>query len=398
MRTIYLLVLVVLLAAAMSACDKDVEGADEVREGFGEVQMAFGLESTPRGRAVTPSTAMPVTSWNGNIKDLLILFVEDGRVKDARSIPVPAAGDMVAKNFTFTNIKASAPGKPYDIYVIANSQQSDIEAVKKTGGSRWNMNTCVGSAISDLLMKLVVNPDFTPLGTAEAGAKGYREPAEIFVAKRTGVPIVADQNNDLTGTVFQLKRAISMMRVRIDQSKSGNNIVDFTHADASFRIRRATVSANPLEAIVRGGVKDVLYTKGAFNSTEPASGYAGGNILNPAQNITRWKDIRMFPGGSAGNGAEKFDIVLIGKAPAGYVPSGHTSGLTAAGNVAWTAAVSTSVNPNFILEINLILERAGIWVDDPDKPGIPEVGSYGNATVSIQLMQWAGIVSEDIPV
>nr|WP_147379476.1 hypothetical protein [Odoribacter sp. OF09-27XD] len=59
---------------------------------------------------------MPTTSWNGNIKDMLILFVEDGTVKDARSIlPVPVSGDMAAKHFALTNIKASATGKTYDV-------------------------------------------------------------------------------------------------------------------------------------------------------------------------------------------------------------------------------------------------------------------------------------------
>lgn len=398
MKTIYLLLLTALLAVGMAACSKDDNGGGVSGDGFGKVNMAFSLESEPGVRAIPPSTAMPTTSWNGNIKDMLILFVEDGSVKDARDIlPVPTSGDIAAKHFAFTNIKASATGKAYDVYVIANSRQSDIRA-EKAGGGSWNVNSCVGSPITDLLMKLAVNTAFTPQGTAEAGSTGYLEPAEIFVAKRTGVRILADQTNDLTAAPFRLTRFISMLRVRIDQSKSGNDVVDFTHADASFRIRRATVSVNPLGTLARGGIKDVLYTKGAFYNAEPASGYSGGTILNPAQKITLWKDIRMFPGGSAATGSEKFDIVLTGKAPAGYVPMGHATGLTAAADVAWTAAVNTAVNPNYILEINLTLERKGIWLDDPANPGIPEVGQYGNADVNIELVPWAGIVSEDIPV
>ena len=398
MKTIYLLLLTALLAVGTAACSKEDNGGGAAGDGFGKINMAFSLESEPGIRAIPRSTAMPTTSWNGNIKDMLILFVEDGTVKDARSIlPVPVSGDMAAKHFALTNIKASATGKTYDVYVIANSQQSDIRAEKATGGS-WDVNSCVGSPVTGLLMKLAVNTAFTPQGAAEAGSTGYLESAEVFVAKKTGVRILADQTNDLTAAPFRLTRIISMLRVRIDQSKNGNNVVDFTHADAGFRIRRATVSANPLSTLVRGGIKDVLYTKGAFHDAEPASGYSGGTILNPGRHITLWKDIRMFPGGSVATGSEKFDIVLTGKAPAGYVPMGHTTGMAAAADVAWTAAVSTAVNPNYILEINLTLERKGIWLEDPANPGIPEVGQYGNADVNIELVPWAGIVSEDIPV
>lgn len=396
MRTIYVLFVITLIAAGMTACREDDKGLDRADTGVGEVSMAFGLGTGAKARALTPSTAMPATTWKDNIKDLMILFVEDGIVKDARNIlPVPDAGDMAVKTFTFTNIKASSAGKQYDVYVIANSQQAGINAEKAAGGS-WNMNSCVGSDITDLLMKLVVNTGFQPIGATEAGSTGYSEPEEIFVARQAGITVVADDNNDIKNRVFQLTRSISMMRVRIDQSKNGNNVVDFTGDNASFRVRRATTSTNPLSTIVRGGEKDVLYTLGGFQTADPITGYAGGVILNPSEHITLWKDIRMFPGGSATTGGKKFDIVLTGTAPAGYKPQGG-SVLTAPGSVAWTGAVSTPVSPNYILEINLTLERAGIWID-PENPDIPEVGAYGDLEGSVQLMPWAGIVSEDIPV
>lgn len=400
MKKMYLLWVAALVVVGMTACSKDDKGINKTENGVGEVRLAFGFGKGTKTRAITPSTAKPSTTWKDNIKDLMILFVEDGKVKDTREIlPLPTTENQAAHIFTFTGIKASATGKTYEVYVIANSQQTgSIKAEKRSGGT-WNRSSCVGSRVNDLLMKLVVNPDYQPHGTTEDGSTGYSEPAEIFVAKRSGITIAPDISNDLTATPFQLERIISLMRIRIDKSKSGNQVVDFTDANTSFRIRRATTSINPLKTFTRGGIKDVLYTKGAFETTDPNSGYEAGFILKPDENITLWKDIRIFPGGSTNTGAEKFDIVLTGKAPAGYVPLGKDAGLNQAAEVAWTAAVSTSIDPNFILEINLTLERAGIWLDDPENPGgIPEVGEYGNADASIQLMPWGSIISEDIPV
>lgn len=396
MRTIYVLLVAVLVAVGMTACSKDDKTVGSTDENsVGEVRVTLGFGKSTETKAITSSTAKPTTAWNKNIKDLMILFVEDGKVKDARKIfSLPTAGDISSQTFTLTNIKASAAGKQYTVYVLANSQQGTVKAEKRSGGT-WNENSCVGSAITDLLMKLVVNPEFAPMGDAEAGAKGYSEPAEIFVGKTNNV-IIAD-GNPATITA-SLERAISMMRVRIDQSRSGNNLVDFTGNTASFRIRRATTAVTPEITLTKGGKTDVLYTKSPFLTAEPASGYEGGTILNPSENITLWKDIRMLPGGSTSVSAEKFDIVLIGKAPVGYIPQGKTTGLTQAADVAWTAAVSTAIGRNAILEINLTLERAGAWLEDPEHPGIPDVGEYGNADVIVNLVPWGNIVSEDIPV
>lgn len=390
MRTIYVLLIAALAAVGMTACSKDnttANGTDG--NSVGEVRVTLGFGKSTETKAIASSTAKPTTAWNKNIKDLMILFVEDGKVKDARKIfSLPAAGDISSQTFTLTNIKASASGKKYTVYVIANSQQASIKA-------DWNENSCVGQPVTALLMKLVVNPEFAPQGAAEAGAVGYSEPAEIFVGKTTNVVIADGEPATITAS---LERAVSMLRVRINQSLNGNDLVDFTGNTASFRIRRATTAVTPEIALSKGGKTDVLYTKSPFLSTEPASGYEGGTILNPSEKITLWKDIRMLPGGSTSISAEKFDVVLIGRAQAGYVPLGKTTGLTQPADVAWTAAVSTAIGRNEILEINLILQRAGAWLEDPENPGIPDVGEYGNADVEVNLVPWGNIVSEDIPV
>ena len=141
----------------------------------------------------------------------------------------------------------------------------------------------------------------------------------------------------------------------------------------------------------------VLYVKGKFNDADPEGGYSTGTILDPTNKLTLWKDIRLLPGGSETESKEKFDIVLIGKAPAGYIPLSHTTGLTAPALVAWSGAVQKGVTANNILEVNLTLNSRGKWLDDPDDPGIPEPGQYGDVTIDVNLADWGSIESTDIP-
>ena len=111
-----------------------------------------------------------------------------------------------------------------------------------------------------------------------------------------------------------------MMRVRINQSLSGNESVQFDVDEASFRIRRVGTSVNVLSTVGFASPKReqaVLYVKGKFNDADPEGGYSTGTILDPTNKLTLWKDIRLLPGGSETESKEKFDIVLIGKAPAG---------------------------------------------------------------------------------
>lgn len=398
MKKINLLLAAILVAAGMSSCSQDengISGGSGNNEAGGEVRMTLGFAKSGETKSAQ-STAKPTTSWSGNIKDLMILFVAPDpadnieKVVDSRKIDVehlaPSGKEITT---TLTNIIV----KPnYTVYVIANSQQADVKAAVGTDGPAWNENISVGKPISGLLMQLVAYGAGVT-GTDPAGSNIYKQPAEIFVGIAQHVDVA---NAGVTPVAVELSRAISMMRVRIDPGTGANKDVDFTGATASFRIRRATTAINPVGTITKGATTDVLYTKAPFHTGEPASGYSQGQMLT--DNFKYWQDIRMFPGGSKNAGADKFDFVLIGHAPEGYLPLGKDQGLGAGGaDVAWTAAVSTAIDKNSILEINLILTRAGVLID-PDNPVIPEVGEYANVTVHVTLMDWGAIVSEDIPV
>lgn len=402
MKNIFKATLCVLaLSLGMFSCNTEDPGSDtgggEGKEG--QVVINLGFDKAPSTRASYPtSTAKPTTSWTDNIKDLHILFVStaDNRVKAARELQLPQDGTTGTHNFVLQNIPASPAGAHYNVYVVANSATGNN--IERT----WEPAAAVGYEISTLLMKLQEKPlgeqPALPAENPEKDSKGYEEPAEIFIGVLPNADILADQNNTLS--TITLKRAVSMMRVRINQSLSGNESVQFDVDEASFRIRRVGTSVNVLSTVGFASPKReqaVLYVKGKFNDADPEGGYSTGTILDPTNKLTLWKDIRLLPGGSETESKEKFDIVLIGKAPAGYIPLSHTTGLTAPALVAWSGAVQKGVTANNILEVNLTLNSRGKWLDDPDHPGIPEPGQYGDVTIDVNLADWGSIESTDIP-
>lgn len=366
----------------------------------GQVTINLGFAKAPATQAAYPlSTAKPTTSWDQNIKDLHILFVStlDQKVKAARELALQQSSTGGSLSFMLQNIPASPAGGAYDVYVVANS---------KTGANierTWEPASVTGYDISSLLMKLkeqaLGEKPGDPAKDPEKDSKGYIEPAEIFIGKSMGVTVAADVNNTIPA--IALSRAVGMMRVRINQSAGNNQNVKFDVDNASLRIRRTGTNINMLGTVGFASPKRdkaVLYVKGKFNTANPsAPGYTTGTILDPTNNITRWKDILTLPGGSATEGSKKFDIVLIGEAPAGYIPLGKTQGLAAPALVAWSGAVQEDIEANKILEVNLTLNSSGKWLDDPNEPGIPEPGQYGDVTIDVNLAEWGAIESTDIP-
>lgn len=401
MKNIFNLCLLALSLGAFScnteSCPGDNTDKPAGNGSSGQVTINLGFAKAPATQATYPlSTAKPTTSWDQNIRDLHILFVStaDNKVKAARELALPQDGTTGSHTFVLQNIPASPAGTHYNVYVVANSQTgANIERT-------WEPATVAGYSIDALLMKLreqaLGEKPAAPVEDPEKDSKGYIEPAEIFIGSISNADVAADANNVLSE--ITLTRVVGMMRVRINQS-GDNNQVDFLNEQSSFRIRRAGTSINMLGTVEFASPKRetaVLYVKGKFNDTDPTTGYTG-TILDPTNNITRWKDILLLPGGSETEGKEKFDIVLIGMAPAGYVPLGKTQGLAAPALVAWSGAVQKGVAANKILEVNLTLNSSGKWLDDPNEPGIPEPGKYGDVTIDLNLAEWGNIESTDIP-
>ena len=251
MKNIFKSTLCVLaLSLGMFSCNTEDPGSDtgggEGKEG--QVVINLGFDKAPSTQASYPtSTAKPTTSWTDNIKDLHILFVStaDNRVKAARELQLPQDGTTGTHNFVLQNIPASPAGAHYNVYVVANSATGNN--IERT----WEPAAAVGYEISTLLMKLqektLGEKPAPPAENPEKDSKGYEEPAEIFIGVLPNVDILADQNNTLS--TITLKRAVSMMRVRINQSLSGNESVQFDVDEASFRIRRVGTSVNVLSTV-----------------------------------------------------------------------------------------------------------------------------------------------------
>lgn len=366
-----------------SACSNNSSSIEGGEDALGQVAVNYSFEQTMDGKA-TQSTAKPSTDWT-NVNDLMILFVDQvsSQVKAARVLTPPSTGALATQH---TEVLSNVPAGTYDAYLIANYNESNITRTNASGAA-WNEGNVVGQNISALTLKLAANSEFTARPT-ESGSVGYQQPSEIFLNKQT-VTVTADANVSAT---FALARVVSLFRVRIDQSNNGNDVVDFSTTNSDFRLRKMPITYNPKAGFAATvAATDVLYSKGAFLNANPTSGYTAGTILDAANNLKLWKDYVIFPGGSATEGNKKFDIVISGMAPVGYLPFGATTALTVATKVYWSGQVQAAITSNNILEVNLVLMQAG-------KTEVPEIGNYGNVNITVGITGWGNISSTDLEV
>lgn len=401
-----LAVSILTLLVSVTSCSKTPNdpGSGE-QAGTGKLSISFNLPSgATETRAITASTAKPVTSWAG-ITRAMILFVDPltNVVKDARAVTLPTTGSAGTNN-AYTGVIASATG--YDAYIVGNYPAT------------WAVGTMKGKNLTTLPFAAPVATDYGN-GTPhyDAGSTGYGEVEDIFVAKQSNVVINADANN-IHSTPFVLSRINSLFRVRVDvntkASTTRNDRVNFTASTAMVSIRRAATSymlagsttypmvGNP--AAVSPGTYsfanvtkalNVFYKAGAMQSVNPSS----ATHLNPqtiiAGSVTLWNEYKIYPGGSnetsLGSGLNKFDIVLSAVTTDGtYIPAGHTTPVAAGTRVYWSGQVQNAVGPNQILELNIPLETAGT-ID------LPPVGEYGNINITVSIVQWGDIVSSELP-
>lgn len=367
---------------SLFSCSSNENPVPESTE-TGNVKVSFGFDQKAQSKALTASTAKPTTGWSQNVKQMMILFVDQssGMVKAARTIPVPAVNTTAQQQTVLQNVPAGV----FDAYLIANYNEAALE--RQNIGALWNEGNVVGKNINTLTLKLVTSTEFE--ATASEGAiSAFKSPAEIFMAKQN-VTVQADQSS--TAPAFALTRVVSILRVRIDQSQNGNDVVKFDDAKADLRIRKISTTFNPKTNFAGFNATNLIYKKGAsvYKNTDPASGYTAGTILDPSNKISLWADALIFPGGSKTVGNDKFDVVLGAMAPTGYVPLGYTSALNTPTMVYWSGQVQDAVLANNILEVNCILKQAGSTV-------VPEVGSYGNLDLTVNIAEWGSISSTNI--
>ena len=357
------------------SCSNDKSNQQE-ENGTGTVTYTFGFESIAAKSAVETSTAKPTTGWN-DVKQLVLILVnkETKLVDDVREITsIPNDASLTEFTTLIDNVVAGS----YEAHLVANYNDSNIATVGDWGPSKKGQN------INTFLLNLVKNTDSA---AAQAGVNAYKPVSEIFVSKKN-VVVVDSGNSEVS---FDLTRAVSIFRVRVDQSAEINKKVDFQAVTSSVRIRRVATQYNLATGVNKNTslVNNLIFSKGCFMNTEPtaANGYDGGKMLSGS--LTSWSDQIILPGGHNTVGAEKLDLVIGGIAPVGYTPLGLSEPLTIPTPVYWSGQVQADVTANNILEVNCTLLSAGS-ID------IPDVGTYGDLAITVNIVEWGNIKSTNI--
>lgn len=392
MKKISVIISAAALLLGVVSCDKEKTG-NAALEGNGKLTINFGFDGVGDETRYTQSTNKPATTWSGNVKSLTLYLVESGTIEVALNIPADklTGTDNATKVFTF----GSVPAGVYTAYLIANYNQTANISSSFSG-------TSTGMPVASMLMNLVEDAAFPADPVTETGADAYKEPAEIFLATR---PVTITANDDNTAPLFELTRAISLMRVRINKdwdfeviNNSGQTVtesngdIDFTAAGAALRVRKSgiTVSYNGTVTPATASADNLIYSAGYQANAVPTGYESSSPIFIAGEKQSAWKDTRILPGGGASDSGNRFDIVISGQAPAGYYAKGKTTGLAAAGLVHWSGTVNSVVAANEILELNVELKT-------PGSTTVPEVTETGDLEINVDLVPWGAIKSLDLP-
>ena len=414
---------VAFMVIGATSCAKT--GGDQIDQGTGSVTISLDLNDGKATRA-TASTARPITTW-AKVSRMMILFVNtaDSKVVDARVISnyptdLTTSGPITE---TFTDVKAS-PTTGWDTYIVGNYPNDPT-----TG---WNVGNVIGKNIATQLKIAAPNvvvtnnsatPDDDGLSLYNAGTT-YGEAPEIFVAKKLAAEVKVPNGGaplNLTSSPFRLTRAVSLVRIRVDQNPTealSNANIDLS--TAVFAIRRATTTYSlpgsysyKATDVVTGNTTfpgtfeptlpsdaNVFWSKKAVQTTEPTTGYDFGPSATAkaikVEGIDLWNEYMIWAGGNrnttdATENAKRFDIVLSGVTKdASYVPVGQTATVPKDTRVYWTGQVDAIVGPNQILELDLTLKTAG-------STGTPDVGQYGSLEIAVNLVGWGDIINVDVP-
>lgn len=361
-----------LVLLVLAACSKDDTSTKD--QGTGNVKITFGFEKATETKAGT-GVKKPVTSWTKSVQDLIILFVKDGVVKDARNITPPTGEDLAVKDVSLKNIPAMTD---CNIYVIANSGVS--ANINRRG---WRVENAVGRNLTDLYLDMVT--DNLP---TEMTGTGYKEPAEIFIATQTAT-IEADKTKTIESP-FALTRVVSLVRVRLKPTGDNATKIDFTTAGKAAIFLRRTELALNFQNTFSGKADDKgVIINTSFSDAEPTTGYNGDQLILSGD-IKYFKDFLCLPGGGvlADPSANKFDLVIKGStSTTDYIPAGQTDPVAKDTPVFWSGPVNEKIGPNGILDITVTINSFG--EQDEPTPG----STYGNLEIKVNLQEWGAVTS-----
>ncbi len=370
-----------LVLLGLAACNKDDAATQD--QGKGNVKITFGFEQALETKAGT-GPKKPATSWGANVKDLIILFVDNnGTVKDARNITPPEGEGIAAKSVTLQNIAAGT----YDVHVVANSGVA--ANITRKGG--WKVENAVGRRLAELYL------DMVPLQVLPEGfsGTGYKEPAEIFTANQS-VSVVADATTSVDQP-FSLTRAVSLIRVRLIPVEANDTKIDFTDelgAGSSAIFLRRTELALNIPGTLEGKADDKgIFINTPFLTQDPTD-YAGDQpIVGGATGVKYFKDFLSLPGGGVltDPSANKFDLVIKGTTKTDdYIIAGSTTPVLKGTPVYWSGPVNQKIDANGILDIVVTLKTYG--EKDEPTPGT----TYGNLDIQVNLTDWGAVTNAEM--
>ncbi len=375
--------LAAVVAGTVVSCSKDNRPDDQELAGSGTLTTKIVFKEAAASKGGSLSTAIPVTSWD-NIKQVQLFLYDASGIVKYSDVVTPAAG---ATTFTWTDV----PAGTYTAALVANVKSAtDNVTTYLDGGTTptdWTkFNVRSKSVNSQLLVahKLSAFPDF--VATDYASKKAFAEPAEIFTGYISGVTIATGTTTDLSSSPVSLKREVALMRVRVktnDRTDADNSDLVFAHNDASIMIHRLPDGMKIGEGNA-GGVDAastddniLVAASGAttFNTTDPATGYGAGTIIDT--NYTLWRDVIVFPNDEGRTNTSsnvqaatnrQYFIVVSAHAPQGHVLADGTTVEDANGQVVyWSGLIREAFVPNIIREVNLTL-RSGGTVTPPAEP------------------------------
>lgn len=341
------------------------------------------------------SAAIPITRWSNVNKLQLFLYDSNGKVAFSDIVdPSTAATSGTDKTFTWLNI----PEGTYSLALVANIKSNEDPNVRTSldGGANWTSFTganVVNKILNtDLLIDLKELTSF-PAGhtTINPSKKPYAVAPEIFTAYSSANVVITKGHTATLGSNLELKREISLMRVRIDREKKKDapqlDLVKFDHASNFIAIENNPIGIGVKASTFAGGISVTPSDKNrvivgasgtdTYKDTNPAAAdYAPTDILGAP--FTLWQDIRVLPNATKAENIapdknapadRRYKIVIVGWVEAGYVFANGDIAQSAQ-PVYWSGTILGVFSPNIIREVNMTINTPGL----PTYPEIPEVG------------------------
>lgn len=381
-----------------SACSND-EGVNSTTTEAGDLITKVSFDAITQKAA--SSTAIPITRWT-NVKTIQLFLYNsvDGTVAFSDIIDDPASSSD--KIFRWKNI----PQGTYDLALVANIR-SDVDnvATSLNGGTSWvkydPYNVRSKKINSEIFIDL--KESTFPVGHVfEANEVPYAPASEVFTAYASSVKVEKGKTTDLAADkgALQLKREVSLMRIRIDktnkpESAPALNTVDFAHAGNYLSVQTMPVGLGLKLDAFAGGIygtasdanRIMIASSGVntYNNTNPAAtDYDPTSIVD--SNFTLWKDIQVLPNATRAEGKatdadaevdRRYVVVLTGWAPKGYEYADESIAPEAQ-PVYWSGTVKGVFSPNVIREVNMNIKSKG-WPyrpkPQPEGELIIEVGA-----------------------